>query len=120
MESRSIAELTDASEVLAVLSQVICLTIIQYLRNQDDERSYQQIAEALKIHPMGIKFCIERMVGVGVLIAHDIATFDNPDAGLASINEDMPDFTKNIIQSIWPDWNTQEQSQEAVNSGQLL
>lgn len=104
METRSIAELTDVSEVIQCFSQVVTLTLLQYLRNQEEAQSYQQIANVLKIHPMAVKFVVERLAQIGVLTVHDTSTFTNPDSGLACIAEDIPPFANSILQSIWPYW----------------
>lgn len=120
MESRSIAELTDASETLQILAQVVCLAIVQYLRNQGTEQTYKEVASAMNIPTGAVKFSIERLASIGVLTSYDTSTFAEPNAGLANINPDMPHFARMLLEAIWPNWNEQEQAQEAVISGQLL
>lgn len=120
MESRSIAELTDASETLQILSQVATLAILQYIRNQGTEQSFKEISDATKIPTGAIKFIIERLSSIGVLTSFDTSTFADSDAGLTSINPDMPVFARSILQAIWPDWNVQEEVETVEVLGQLI
>lgn len=120
MESRSIAELTDASETLQILAQVAVLAVLQYIRNQGTEQSFKEIADAMKIPTGAIKFIIERLSSIGVLTSYDTASFADADAGLTSINPDMPVFANSILQAIWPNWSAQEEVETVELSSQLI